>query len=77
MALGYDRYDAQPLRTGVIPPKGSDTATLRRRLENDFGVQIAGGLGKLKDVVFRIGHVGHVTDEELDYFAQSFEHRLA
>jgi len=63
--------------TGVIPPKGFDSAALRRRLENDFGIQIAGGLGKLKDTIFRIGHVGHVTDQELNYFIESFEHCLA
>ena len=63
--------------TGVIPPKGFDSAGLRRRLENDFGIQIAGGLGKLKDTIFRIGHVGHVTDQELDYFIESFERCLA
>ena len=63
--------------TGVIPPRGFDMAALRRRLENDFGIQIAGGLGKIKDTIFRIGHVGHVTDEELDYFVESFERCLA
>jgi aspartate aminotransferase-like enzyme len=63
--------------TGVIPPKGFDMAALRRRLENDFGIQIAGGLGKVKDTMFRIGHVGHATDEEVDYFIQSFERCLA
>jgi len=63
--------------TGVIPPKGFDIAALRRRLENDFGIQIAGGLGKIKDTTFRIGHVGHVTDEEVDYFIQSFERCLS
>jgi alanine-glyoxylate transaminase/serine-glyoxylate transaminase/serine-pyruvate transaminase len=63
--------------TGVIPPKGFDIAALRRRLETDFGIQIAGGLGKVKDTIFRIGHVGHATDEEVDYFVQSFERCLA
>ena len=63
--------------TGVIPPKGLDIAALRRRLETDFGIQISGGLGKVKDTTFRIGHVGHVTDEEVDYFIQSFERCLA
>jgi serine---pyruvate transaminase len=63
--------------TGVIPPKGFDMSALRRRLENDFGIQIAGGLGKVKDTMFRIGHVGHATDEEVDYFIQSFERCLA
>jgi aspartate aminotransferase-like enzyme len=63
--------------TGVIPPKGLDMAALRRRLESDFGIQIAEGLGKVKDSMFRIGHVGHATDEEVEYFIQSFERCLA
>jgi aspartate aminotransferase-like enzyme len=76
---GMEVYALKPGNgiTGVIPPDGFDMAALRRRLENDFGIQIAGGLGKLKDMIFRIGHVGHVTDEELDYFVQSFERCLA
>ena len=76
---GMEIYALKPGNgiTGVIPPKGFDIAGLRRRLENDFGIQIAGGLGKVKDMMFRIGHVGHVTDEEVDYFIQSFERCLA
>ena len=76
---GMEVYALKPGNgvTGVIPPKGFDIAALRRRLENDFGIQIAGGLGKVKDTMFRIGHVGHVTDEEVDYFIQSFERCLA
>ena len=72
---GMEVYALKPGNgiTGVIPPQGFDIAGLRRRLERDFGIQIAGGLGKIKDTVFRIGHVGHVTDEELEYFVQSFE----
>jgi len=76
---GMEVYALKPGNgiTGVIPPKGFDSAALRRRLENDFGIQIAGGLGKIKDTIFRIGHVGHATDEEVDYFIQSFERCLA
>jgi serine---pyruvate transaminase len=76
---GMEVYALKPGNgiTGVIPPKGFDIAALRRRLENDFGIQIAGGLGKVKDTIFRIGHVGHVTDEEVDYFIRSFERCLA
>jgi aspartate aminotransferase-like enzyme len=58
--------------TGVLTPSGFDFARLKRRLETDFGIQIAGGLGPLKGKIFRIGHVGHLTDEELDYFVRSF-----
>jgi aspartate aminotransferase-like enzyme len=76
---GMEIYALKPGNgiTGVIPPKGFDIAALRRRLESDFGIQIAGGLGKVKDMMFRIGHVGHATDEEVDYFIQSFERCLA
>jgi serine---pyruvate transaminase len=76
---GMESYALKPGNgiTGVIPPDGFDIAGLRRRLESDFGIQIAGGLGKIKDTIFRIGHVGHVTDEELEYFVESFERCLA
>ena len=62
--------------TAVVPDQGFDMATFIRRLERDFGIQIAGGLGRLKDSTFRIGHVGFVGDEELDYFVQSFSAAL-
>jgi aspartate aminotransferase-like enzyme len=76
---GMEIYALKPGNgiTGVIPQEGFDIGALRRRLENDFGIQIAGGLGKVKDTIFRIGHVGHATDEEVDYFIQSFEGCLA
>jgi aspartate aminotransferase-like enzyme len=76
---GMEIYALKPGNgiTGVIPPKGFDIAALRRRLENDFGIQISGGLGRVKDMIFRIGHVGHATDEEVDYFIQSFRRCVA
>jgi aspartate aminotransferase-like enzyme len=37
------------------------TAALRSELRNNFGLMVAGGLGKAhKDTVVRIGHMGHV-----------------
>jgi serine---pyruvate transaminase len=73
---GMEIYALKPGNgiTGVIPPKGFDIATLRRRLESDYGIQIGEGLGKIHDTTFRIGHVGHLTDEEVDYFINSFKH---
>lgn len=72
---GMEIYALKPGNgiTGVVPPWGFDIGGFIRRLETDFGIQIAGGLGKLKDKMFRVGHVGHVTDEEMEYFVQSFE----
>jgi aspartate aminotransferase-like enzyme len=59
--------------TGVIPPDGFDITGLIQRLNREFQIQIAGGLGAIKGKIFRIGHVGHLTDEELEYFISSFK----
>jgi len=71
---GMEIYAKKPGNgiTGVIPPPGFNSAALIRRLESDFGIQIAEGLGAIQKTTFRIGHVGHVSNEELDYFIQSF-----
>jgi alanine-glyoxylate transaminase/serine-glyoxylate transaminase/serine-pyruvate transaminase len=63
--------------TAVIPPAKFDIDELVRRLEVEYDIQIAGGLGRLRGQIFRIGHVGDVTDEELEYFEQSFKRCLA
>ncbi len=62
--------------TSVIPPPGFDIGGFRQRLETDFGIHIAAGPGPLQRWTFRIGHVGHVTDEEVEYFIRSFESAL-
>jgi aspartate aminotransferase-like enzyme len=58
--------------TGVLPPSDFDIEGFIRRLDVDFGIQIAGGLGPLERKIFRIGHVGHVTDAEVEYFIKGF-----
>jgi aspartate aminotransferase-like enzyme len=75
---GMEVYARRPGNgiTGVIPPAGFDIEGLTRRLETDFGIQIGEGQGSIKKTTFRIGHVGHLTDEEIDYFANSFQQCL-
>lgn len=75
---GFELYAERPGNgvTAVLPPPAFDIDGFRRRLDRDFGIPIAGGQGALKGKIFRIGHVGHVTDEELDYLASSFEKAL-
>ncbi len=63
--------------TAVLAPDGMDVDRFRRRLEVDYSILIAGVLGPLKGKMFRIGHVGQVSDDEVDYFLQSFEKALA
>jgi aspartate aminotransferase-like enzyme len=71
---GMEIYATRPGNgiTGVIPPTGFDIEGLIRRLDADYGIQIGEGQGKIKKTTFRIGHVGHLTDEEIDYFTECF-----
>jgi len=59
--------------TGVLPPSGFDIEGLIRRLDTEFGIQIGEGQGRIKNTTFRIGHVGYLTDADLDYFTECFE----
>jgi aspartate aminotransferase-like enzyme len=76
---GMEIYAKKPGNgiTGVIPPQGFDIRRLIQRLELEFGIQISGGLGPLEGKMFRVGHVGHLSDEEVDYFADAFERCLS
>ncbi len=53
--------------TAVDCAKGPDPGQVVKRLRDTYGISIAGGQGKLKGKIFRIGHVGHV--DELDVLA--------
>jgi aspartate aminotransferase-like enzyme len=63
--------------TAVVVPHGMDTARFQHRLEDEYSILIEGGPGRLSGKILRIGHVGHLTDEELQYFCESFPKALA
>ena len=44
--------------TSVWAPDGMKSGELVKLMRNEFGVSIAGGQGKLKGKIFRLGHVG-------------------
>ncbi|MHA1208963.1 MAG: pyridoxal-phosphate-dependent aminotransferase family protein [Candidatus Freyarchaeota archaeon] len=51
--------------TAVRMPEGVHDKDLRGTMQKDYGVLISGGQEKLKGKIFRIGHMGHVTDREI------------
>jgi alanine-glyoxylate transaminase/serine-glyoxylate transaminase/serine-pyruvate transaminase len=53
-----------PTLTTVTVPQGIDDAELRRRLLSEYNIEIAGGLGKLKGQVLRIGLMGYSSRPE-------------
>jgi alanine-glyoxylate transaminase / serine-glyoxylate transaminase / serine-pyruvate transaminase len=64
-ALGF-RFVVEPhrrlwmLNSVFLPPlgAGNDEAKLRRRLLDDFGIEVGGGLGTFKGQIWRIGLMG-------------------
>jgi alanine-glyoxylate transaminase/serine-glyoxylate transaminase/serine-pyruvate transaminase len=53
-----------PTLTTVVIPEGVDDAALRRRLLDEYNIEIGGGLGPFKGQVWRIGLMGHSARKE-------------
>ena len=51
--------------TTVVVPEGHSASHLREVLRERCDISVGGGLGKLKDKVFRIGHLGDLNDVTL------------
>ena len=50
--------------TTVRVPEGVDELTIRRRLLEEYNIEIAGGLGELKGKIWRIGLMGYSSRPE-------------
>ena len=80
-AMGLDLFPsderfASNTVTAIRSPEGVEVADLRRRAREDHGVVLAGGQAHLGQSVFRIGHLGHIPDEELDGALDAVESTL-
>ena len=53
-----------PQLTCVKIPEGIDDLTVRRRLLKDWGIEVGGGLGPFKGLAWRIGLMGHSSQEK-------------
>ncbi len=65
-ALGLELFvknaaDRLPTVTSVHIPAGLDDLRVRRQLLNEFGIEIAGGIGSLKHKIWRVGLMGYVS----------------
>lgn len=67
-ALGLPLLVPEPLRLPSLStprlPAGIDDAGARRRLLQDYNIEIAGGFGPLAGTVWRIGLMGHSSRRE-------------
>ncbi|MGV8804581.1 MAG: pyridoxal-phosphate-dependent aminotransferase family protein [Polaromonas sp.] len=51
-----------PVLTGVMMPEGVDADRVRKLVYENFNMSLGAGLGKLKGLMFRIGHLGECND---------------
>jgi aspartate aminotransferase-like enzyme len=62
-AMGLELFspdeDRSAVVTAILTPEGVDAVELVSALRQRYGVTVAGGHGKLKDKMFRIGHIGY------------------
>lgn len=61
--LAKDEARASNSVTAVIAPV--EPKVLRKTAREKLGVQLAGGQGKLESTIFRIGHLGYVTPNDV------------
>ena len=59
--------------TAVKVPEGVDVNQLLTIMREDHGVVIAGSYGALSGKMFRIGHVGYVTPDEIQDVLDALE----
>lgn len=64
--LAADERYASNTVTAIRAPADMDVAKFNTMLRDEYGVEIAGGQGNMKGKMFRIGHLGYVTDKDID-----------
>ena len=68
-AMGIELFVPEGYRSDTVTamryPEGVDDSKVRKTLKQDHNVVIAGGQDHVKGKIFRVGHMGTVSDEEL------------
>jgi aspartate aminotransferase-like enzyme len=62
--LADERFASNTV-TAVKIPEGVEVKALRNLVEDEYGLVLAGGQGKLQGKIFRIGHLGAVNEDDI------------
>lgn len=65
LELFADERFASDTVSAVKVPEGVDVNALRKLCEDEYDLIIAGGQAKLAGKIFRIGHLGYVSEEDV------------
>lgn len=50
--------------TSILPPEGVSVPDIRSTFTKDYDIIVANGQGQFKDKIFRMGHLGYVTERD-------------
>lgn len=64
---------ASPTVTAFVPKDTDEVKHIKNELSNTFNISIAGGQGKLKGHILRVGHMGFISPFDLLPFIASLE----
>ncbi len=78
VARGFCLYAQEghrlPQLTSAVLPEGVEEGPLRRRLLDDFSIEVGGGLGAMKGKLWRIGLMGYgARDENVDRLLEAVD----
>jgi aspartate aminotransferase-like enzyme len=76
LELLADNAHASDTVTSVKLPKGVDGRELSELMRTEHSIVLAGGQGPLQGRVFRIGHMGRVTEEDIQEVLDALETAL-
>ena len=76
LELLADEAHASDTVTAVKIPERVDGGRLSEIMRTDHSVVLAGGQGPLQDKIFRIGHMGQVTEEDIQEVLSALEATL-
>ena len=66
LKLLTDDKDASSAITAIYPPSGVSVPDIRSAYKKDWDITVANGQDTLKDKIFRIGHLGFVSDRDIE-----------
>jgi alanine-glyoxylate transaminase/serine-glyoxylate transaminase/serine-pyruvate transaminase len=64
MKMLVDESHRLPMLNAVLVPEGVDELSVRRRLRDEFKIEMGAGLGPLAGKIWRIGVMGHTARPE-------------
>jgi aspartate aminotransferase-like enzyme len=80
-ALGLMAYAAEKVRSNTViavkVPSGVDVAKVRQTMKERYKIVVAGGLGKIRQLILRIGCMGIISEAEVLTTISSLENALA